>query len=517
MATDAASTIVLAHAAPFRLGAMEVRPGTREVIGPTAREVIEPRVMQVLVALASAKSEVVSRDDLIACCWDGRAVGEDAINRVISKIRRLGDTVGAGSVRLETITKVGYRLVTEDFMPAAVPASATGRGFNRRLLLAGGAVTMIGGGTAAWLALREPERDLPPRAAEFYDKGAEAIRVGLAENSAQGVAFLRQAVALAPNSAEAWGKLAAAYQISRNSLPPREADAARARSRAAVRRALELDPRNGSAHAAMAMDLPILGNWLAVEQASRKALALDPRQFEAFSLLGFVLWNVGRARQAIGDLNRRGDEGTMLPLLQYRLAMLLWSAGRLEESDRVIERAFSLWPRNYVVWFSRFWLLARSGRPQEALAMSANRAMRPTGIPEWNFEVNELTARALLTRDPADIRTAMDANRKAARQGAGFAENAMQLASAVGALDEAFELAAAYYFNRGFTTGVTRFTVQQGGYTPLDRRVTSFLFAPSTEAMRRDARFLPLARQLGLVDYWQRSGSRPDTAAEIGL
>ena len=89
MATDAASTIVLAHAAPFRLGAMEVRPGTREVIGPTAREVIEPRVMQVLVALASAKSEVVSRDDLIACCWDGRAVGEDAINRVISKIRRL--------------------------------------------------------------------------------------------------------------------------------------------------------------------------------------------------------------------------------------------------------------------------------------------------------------------------------------------------------------------------------------------------------------------------------------------
>ncbi|WP_297695100.1 hypothetical protein, partial [Phenylobacterium sp.] len=43
--------------------------------------VLEPRVMQVLVALARERGEIVSRDDLIASCWAGRIVGEDAINR----------------------------------------------------------------------------------------------------------------------------------------------------------------------------------------------------------------------------------------------------------------------------------------------------------------------------------------------------------------------------------------------------------------------------------------------------
>src|SRR3712207_6028353 len=125
----AESNIVLAHVAPFRIGAAEARPGTRELVGPSGREVVEPRVMQVLVALAQAGGETRSRDDLIQCCWEGRVVGEDSINRVISKIRRLGQTVGEGSFGIETITKVGYRLVTGEGEAAAMgPASANGWG-----------------------------------------------------------------------------------------------------------------------------------------------------------------------------------------------------------------------------------------------------------------------------------------------------------------------------------------------------------------------------------------------------
>ena len=42
---------------------------------------LDPRVMQVLVALTGAAGKVLSRDDLIALCWDGRIVGDNAINR----------------------------------------------------------------------------------------------------------------------------------------------------------------------------------------------------------------------------------------------------------------------------------------------------------------------------------------------------------------------------------------------------------------------------------------------------
>jgi hypothetical protein len=74
--------IVLAQAKPFRLGAVDVRPASREIVGPQGREMLEPRVMQVLVRLARAGGEVVTRDQLVEACWDRRFVGEDAVNRV---------------------------------------------------------------------------------------------------------------------------------------------------------------------------------------------------------------------------------------------------------------------------------------------------------------------------------------------------------------------------------------------------------------------------------------------------
>jgi len=81
MSADESPPIDLARESPFRLGALEVRPPTREVVAGEHREVLEPRVMQVLTALARRRGEVVSRDELVALCWGGRVVGEDAINR----------------------------------------------------------------------------------------------------------------------------------------------------------------------------------------------------------------------------------------------------------------------------------------------------------------------------------------------------------------------------------------------------------------------------------------------------
>ena len=98
-----APPIELAHAPAFILGGLEVRPATLEVLARGRREVLQPRVMQVLVALAGRCGEVVSRDDLIQSCWGGHIVGEDAINRCISLLRRLGRT--QGSFDLETVPR----------------------------------------------------------------------------------------------------------------------------------------------------------------------------------------------------------------------------------------------------------------------------------------------------------------------------------------------------------------------------------------------------------------------------
>lgn len=93
------------------LGPLRLCPPTREIVDAHGRtHVIEPRVMQVLLALLRADGAIVSREALNASCWDGRIVGDDAINRVISRLRRLETELG-GVFRIETVTRVGYRLV----------------------------------------------------------------------------------------------------------------------------------------------------------------------------------------------------------------------------------------------------------------------------------------------------------------------------------------------------------------------------------------------------------------------
>ncbi|UTP38184.1 winged helix-turn-helix domain-containing protein [Phenylobacterium sp. LH3H17] len=95
-----------------------MRPATREVICDTATDVLEPRVMQVLAALAQRRGSVVSRGDLVTECWGGRAVGDDAINRCIQSLRRLSQARGGFSIR--TVKGLGYRL---DETPRASPPS----------------------------------------------------------------------------------------------------------------------------------------------------------------------------------------------------------------------------------------------------------------------------------------------------------------------------------------------------------------------------------------------------------
>jgi DNA-binding winged helix-turn-helix (wHTH) protein len=83
------------------------------VLAASETEVLEPRIMQVLVTLARRRGEVVSREDLVEECWAGRVVGEDAVSRCIARVRRLAEAYGSFSV--ETIPRVGYRLIESTF------------------------------------------------------------------------------------------------------------------------------------------------------------------------------------------------------------------------------------------------------------------------------------------------------------------------------------------------------------------------------------------------------------------
>lgn len=119
------SPIRLAQEAPFRLGPLMVEPALRRVASIDGRgETIQPRVMQALVALAQAGGEILSRDDLLARCWHGLVVGEDSIDRVIARLRRLVDLLAPDELQLETIPRVGYRMLAAQAAEAPLPPPA---------------------------------------------------------------------------------------------------------------------------------------------------------------------------------------------------------------------------------------------------------------------------------------------------------------------------------------------------------------------------------------------------------
>ena len=511
--------IDLAQLPPFRIGQLTLDPPIRQIRRDDgAEEVVEPRVMQVLIALAQDRGKIVTRHMLGQSCWDGRIVGEDAINRVISRLRRVAEGLGANSFTLETITKVGYRLhVVGEGEAAPFPAGGSspppdpGRTINRRRWIAGAgstAVAAIGGGI--WfLGPRRTASAPSPQIAALMDQARLAVGAGTIEGSTNALGLYRRVVALQPDYAEGWGALAQTYAQFSHFTPPEVARDMAVRAREAIAHALALDPNNLTARLAESMLLPIRGNWRAIEQACRAVLTRRPNDLAALTGLARTLFDVGRCREAAEVYDRAAAIAPQAPSFLYMRCQCLWAAGRLEEADRATEEAYGIAPLAFQVWFTRFYLLLYTARIRQAIAMAEDVPGRPGGIPSGEFDEIIQVARAMQTRERAQTDAVERMIVESAHHGSGKAENSMQFASTLGRLDAAFAIADAYYFGRGFETGTTRFAAERV-YQAYSERNFRHLFLPSTQAMRTDRRFEPLLDELGLEKYWRDSGSRPD-------
>jgi DNA-binding winged helix-turn-helix (wHTH) protein/TolB-like protein/Tfp pilus assembly protein PilF len=93
----------------FKLGDWEVFPGRHELHRGAEVVKAEPKQIRVLVSLAMRDGEVVTRDELVDECWDGRATADEPINRSISQLRHhLGDEKPYQYI--DVVVKAGYRL-----------------------------------------------------------------------------------------------------------------------------------------------------------------------------------------------------------------------------------------------------------------------------------------------------------------------------------------------------------------------------------------------------------------------
>jgi DNA-binding winged helix-turn-helix (wHTH) protein len=95
----------------FSFGGWQVARASNTIEQGEVRHQLEPKVMNVLVALCSDPGTVLSAEELLSRCWGNTFPGDNQVHKTITQLRKLlGDSASAPTY-IETIRKRGYRAI----------------------------------------------------------------------------------------------------------------------------------------------------------------------------------------------------------------------------------------------------------------------------------------------------------------------------------------------------------------------------------------------------------------------
>ncbi len=95
---------------PIAFGALEFRPGSRELLIGTSRRRLTPIESRLLAVLVERPDRVWRREELLHRVWTRTDVDHRTVD---SQVRRLRGKMGEAAHLLETVRGVGYRLRTD--------------------------------------------------------------------------------------------------------------------------------------------------------------------------------------------------------------------------------------------------------------------------------------------------------------------------------------------------------------------------------------------------------------------
>lgn len=205
-----------------RIGAWCVHARAGRLMRAGEERALEPKVMDLLVLLASRPGEVIAHEEIFAALWPDTIVGDDTLARVVSKLRKAFDDDAKTPLYIETIAKRGYRLIAEiDTAPVAPPASAQSKTW-RVFALTGVVLAVLATGIVTWrMSIEAPNQSatLIARAKDYYYQYTRS------DNEAA-IALYERVLEGEPNNAEALAGLATALvqRVMRWPNPPGEAD-----------------------------------------------------------------------------------------------------------------------------------------------------------------------------------------------------------------------------------------------------------------------------------------------------
>jgi DNA-binding winged helix-turn-helix (wHTH) protein/tetratricopeptide (TPR) repeat protein len=149
----------------FTLGEFRVEPSLLRISKGGESRRVEPKVMELLLLLASQPGKVFSKEEISERLWPGIFVSESSLFRHVSELRRLLGDERSRPRYVATIPKRGYRLVAS----LSPPGSARGRSSMRLLRVA--ALVSASGLVLSTISSRTSYPPVSPEAYAAFLKG----------------------------------------------------------------------------------------------------------------------------------------------------------------------------------------------------------------------------------------------------------------------------------------------------------------------------------------------------------
>lgn len=334
---------------------------------------------------------------------------------------------------------------------------------------------------------------IDPQAYDFYLQAHAIYAQDLAwAAQARCVTLLEKAVARAPDFAQAWGRLAV-YRKGGAAV-------------AAARRGLEIDPGCATSLAALAMTQPPFAHNREKLELAERAYQLTPDDQLVAGVYNIVLISLGLITRACEVSEERLARDPLSPMVAGGLAIVYRSAGRVDDAVAIATRAVEDFPAADYARFIRGVIAIYDGDLDCAAAMADSGSSSSETAP---LQVLIMFMRAVAAMDATNRAIAVKGFLHRQAPTSYFVD--IGLAAAMGEPDMAME----HLLDATRTGRPLEFTPDNDGRAATEATVTTGLFMPNSEILRRDRRFAEVCVRLGLYECWRDTGRWPDCVKEV--
>ena len=178
---------------------------------------------------------------------------------------------------------------------------------------------------------------------QLYLKGRYFVNKRTSEGVRKASEYFEQAIELDPNDALTYLALADCYNISIyfTLTPPRELIP---KARAMAKKALEIDPSLGEAHALLSILADAEWDWNEALKEGQLAITLSPGSARVHHLFAYTVAKRGRFDEALAEIRKARDLDPLNLVINADIAEILSYAGRYDEAIEQCRKTLELDP-----------------------------------------------------------------------------------------------------------------------------------------------------------------------------